>query len=322
MDLNRSIVRNLGKLWTFSEFSFGNREPGALNFRYIGYSPNITAMNAKYDRIGIDYNETRRADPYLASRLIHHLQPKEGETYLDIGCGTGNYTAKMAEAMVDESGGKFIGVDPSEIMLENARARTSLVDWRKGTAENIPVEDAAISGVTASFTMHHWADLKVAFRELSRVMKPGARMVILTATPEQMTGYWLGHYFPQMLKDSMEYMPDFREYVEGMAAAGLEISDTEKYFIKEDLQDWFLYSGKHDPARYLDPRVRKGISSFADMANRDEVEAGLRRLKTDVESGEIARVIKQYENDLGDYLFVAGVKPRGGGNFEFLMVNF
>lgn len=261
-------------------------------------------MNAKYDRIGTDYNTTRRADPFLASRLMHHLQAEKGQFYLDIGCGTGNYTSKMAE-----SGIEFVGVDPSEKMLEKARLRNPSIDWRRGSAEAIPVEDGLMSGITASFTLHHWTDLNAAFRELNRVMKPGAQMVMLTATPEQMAGYWLCEYFPGMMEDSMNQMPDYQKVVNAMSDAGMEVAGTEKYFIQEDLQDWFLYNGKQKPERYLDPAVRKGISSFSDLARQTEVGNGLQQLEKDIKSGKIREVMDRYENDHGDYMYIFGGKP-------------
>ena len=51
-------------------------------------------MNAKYDNIGLNYNETRAGDPYIAERLFENLNPKTSKLYLDIGCDTGNYTTK------------------------------------------------------------------------------------------------------------------------------------------------------------------------------------------------------------------------------------
>jgi len=42
---------------------------------------------ALYDRIGVGYDDTRQADPYLRSRLIHHLRPSPSGRYLDIGSG-------------------------------------------------------------------------------------------------------------------------------------------------------------------------------------------------------------------------------------------
>jgi ubiquinone/menaquinone biosynthesis C-methylase UbiE len=68
-----------------------------------------------YNKIGSEYNTTRKADPYIAEKIYNFLAPEEGKTYLDIGCGTGNYTVKLEEMGVD-----FIGVDPSEVMLERA----------------------------------------------------------------------------------------------------------------------------------------------------------------------------------------------------------
>ena len=63
-------------------------------------------MTEKYDIIGKGYNTTRKADPYLSSRLFHLLSPVKGETYLDIGCGTGNYSIALNEMGVD-----FIAID-------------------------------------------------------------------------------------------------------------------------------------------------------------------------------------------------------------------
>ena len=49
-----------------------------------------------YDRIGIGYDVTRRADPYLTRRLLGLLEPRSGGLYLDVACGSGNYTAALA----------------------------------------------------------------------------------------------------------------------------------------------------------------------------------------------------------------------------------
>ena len=58
-------------------------------------------MEIKYDKIGINYNETRKADPYISERLFKHLNLKAGELFLDIGCGTGNYTNSLSKKGID-----------------------------------------------------------------------------------------------------------------------------------------------------------------------------------------------------------------------------
>jgi ubiquinone/menaquinone biosynthesis C-methylase UbiE len=261
-------------------------------------------MEIKYDRIGNDYNLTRKADSYLTEQLYFHLQPVEDEKYLDIGCGTGNYTSKLQTKGVD-----FIGVDPSERMLEKARASNDKIDWRMGSAENIPLPPNAVNGIIGSLTIHHWTDLKAGFTELFRVVKPNGRIVIFTSTPEQMRGYWLNRYFPKMLSDSMAQMPTLEVIKKAMKDSGIEFLKTHKYFIQPDLEDQFLYCGKHNPELYFDEQIRKGISSFSSLSNQTEVESGLSELRKDMASGEITDTIKSFENEKGDYVYIIGKKP-------------
>ncbi len=256
-------------------------------------------MEAKYDKIGVGYNTTRKADSYLSERLLKNLNPTIGGVYLDIGCGTGNYTD-----ILQKLGYNFIGIDPSTQMLDEAKLKNYNIDWRIGNAENTGLKTNSVDGIIASLTIHHWADIEQGFTELARVLKPNGNIVIFTSTPEQMNGYWLNHYFPRMLEDSAKQMPTLDTVEKAMKVAGLEITNTEPYYIKPDLEDLFLYSGKHKPELYFQPEIRKGISSFAALANAEEVEKGLTELKKDIDSGQIDDVTKLYENDLGDYLYI------------------
>ena len=256
-------------------------------------------MEIKYDKIGTGYNSTRQADPYLTERLIHHLQPQNDRLYLDIGCGTGNYTCTLAD-----KGLNFIGVEPSEKMLSEAKNRNQQINWLKGTAEQIPTEDKAFDGIIATLTIHHWTDLKKAFVELDRVLADNGKIVMFTSTPEQMKGYWLNHYFPKMLHSSIVQMPSLVDIQEAIRQTGLKITDIEKYFIKDDLQDCFLYVGKNNPDCYFDETIRHGISSFSSLANIEEVKQGLSKLKNDIDNQSFDKIKDQYANELGDYLFI------------------
>ncbi|HTF03766.1 MAG TPA: class I SAM-dependent methyltransferase [Bacteroidia bacterium] len=257
----------------------------------------------KYDQIGVGYNQTRKADHYLLGRMIHFLDTKPGGVYLDIGCGTGNYTIAFSNRGV-----KLIGIDPSEAMLSIARSRSADVEWKNGKAESIPLADNSVDGILAVLTTHHWTNQNKGYAELGRVLKPGGTIVIFTATPEQMKSYWLSHYFPKMLQDGRKQMLPYETIEENLLTGGFTEVKTEKYFVTNDLQDLFLQCGKYNPAIYLDEQVRRGISSFATAKNAEEVQSGLASLRSDIDSGNIEEVVKQYESEVGDYLFVIAKK--------------
>ncbi|WP_299115919.1 class I SAM-dependent methyltransferase [uncultured Winogradskyella sp.] len=262
-------------------------------------------MSTKYNKIGINYNQTRKANPFLTEQLLKHLNPTKNGLYLDIGCGTGNYTNEF-----QKSGFTFIGIDPSIEMLQKARQRNQNIQWQIGTAENTNLTQSSIDGIIGTLTIHHWTNLSRAFSELNLVLKPNGKIVLFTSTPQQMMGYWLNHYFPKMLDDSMVQMPSLQTVKDAMISAGLKITATEAYNIKPDLQDQFLYCGKQNPELYFDDNIRQGISSFSALANKDEVEKGLKNLRMDIDSGKINDLVKSYENGLGDYLYIIAEKTK------------
>lgn len=223
--------------------------------------------------------------------------------YLDIGCGTGNYTIEL-----HKKGLQMIAVDPSIEMLAKAKAKNNKIDWQLGSAENLDLPNHSIDGVIATLTLHHWKDIKAGFRELHRVLKPGGKMVLFTSTPNQMKKYWLNDYFPKMLEESIRQMPSKENTLTAISESGIKIIKTDRYFVRPDLEDHFLYCGKQNPELYFNPQVRNGISSFSDLALQQEVERGLLKLRQDIDSGKINEVISSYNNDSGDYLFIVGEK--------------
>lgn len=254
----------------------------------------------KYDVIGSNYNETRKADPFITKKVLEYLKPKKGGVYLDIGCGTGNYTIEFQKV-----GFHFIGVDPSQKMIGKAKSIESNIDWRLGAVENLDLKQNSVDGVVAMLTIHHWEDLNKAFSEISRVLRSQAKLVIFTSTPKQMKEYWLNHYFPKMLEASIKQMPSLEDVERAMNINGLKVLKKEKYNVLPNLQDKFLYSGKHNPELYFEEKIRQGISSFASLSNYKEVQQGLIKLKQDVDTGNIRKVIESYDNQFGDYLFIS-----------------
>lgn len=256
-----------------------------------------------YNKIGNNYNKTRASDPYIAETIYQLIIDNKEGNYLDIGCGTGNYTIAIADKGVN-----VYGVDPSEKMLKIASERNDKINWLLGSAENIPLPDNFFNGIFGTLTLHHWQNIPAAFKELFRVMKEGGNLVFFTSTPEQMNKYWLNHYFPKMMQDSIKVMPGETMLQKAALEAGFSLVDAIPYSVQDNLKDCFLYVGKNNPEIYFDPAIRKGISSFAALSNIEEVNQGLEQLQKDIYSGEFKKIKEQFESNAGDYLFFRSVK--------------
>ena len=261
-----------------------------------------------YNRIGSGYNSTRQADTFITNKLYELLSPRTGGLYLDIGCGTGNYTIALAI-----KGLNFYGVEPSGQMLEIARSKNQNVHWLSGRAEQIPADDQLFDGAIATLTLHHWADIEKGFKEIYRVLKYDSRAVIFTATPQQMKGYWLNHYFPLMLAAAIAQMPSVNALTKAVMEAGCSIIGTEKYFVHDDLKDYFLYAGKNRPEIYLGGEVRKNISSFSIPSNSVEIRNGLSALKDDIGNDIFKKIKGKFDNYNGDYSFIILEKKKSLG---------
>ena len=256
-------------------------------------------MNAKYDSIAGHYNQTRKADPYLLQKLYDKLDPQSNEHYLDVGCGSGNYSLGLIE-----KGVQLDGVDPSEEMLKIIRSKAPQRQWTKAKVEELPFPDAHFNGGTAFLTIHHWDDLIKGFAEIHRICKKGARFILFSSCSEQMQGYWLRHYFPEMMDASIQQMPSFIHILEAILHSGLKVYSRDNYFVKPDLQDLFLYNGKEDPERYFDAGIRAGISSFSNLCSDEELNRGLTRLRSDIDGGEFEKIKQENEHEEGDYYFL------------------
>jgi SAM-dependent methyltransferase len=113
----------------------------------------------------------------VSQALLAHAAPKPGMAVLDIGCGCGALTAKLAESVGPS--GRVLGVDLSEEMLALAKARLSAYPQA-----GVMLADAAAYAFTpfadlavSQFGVMFFGDPVQAFSNFRDAIKPGGRLV-------------------------------------------------------------------------------------------------------------------------------------------------
>src|SRR4051794_36812228 len=111
---------------------------------------------------------------------VHHavlseLRRHPARRILDVGCGTGDLTARLHGELRPEL---VAGCDFSAGMLGQARARTGAVDWLRGDALRLPFRDSRFEAIVSTEAFHWFPDPVAALREFHRVLSPGGRALV------------------------------------------------------------------------------------------------------------------------------------------------
>ena len=137
-----------------------------------------------FDRIAARYDVLNRVlsfgtDLSWRRRAIARAEIRPGMTVLDVGAGTGDLSfdaaAHGAEVIaIDLSSGMLAVLERRSTDAQRARIRAVV-----GSAESLPLPDASVDRIVTGFTVRNVGDLRRAFTEFRRVLRPGGRAVVL-----------------------------------------------------------------------------------------------------------------------------------------------
>lgn len=159
---------------------------------------------------------------------LSRLLLRGGEQILDVGCGTGKLTRRLATAAAKSTGSLVVGLDAAPRMIAVARRKAAShtnIRFDVGLAEHLPYGQATFDAAVSTFFFHHINyELKCrALTELRRVLRPGAKLIVIDVdTPTNIFGRLCAHAGAWLFQQD-----EIRENIRGqlrtaMATAGFQ----------------------------------------------------------------------------------------------------
>lgn len=209
--------------------------------RTLGYSPE--EMNA--------IDETVAGSSMGCGNPLAFSAVQVGETVLDLGSGAGFDLLIAAEHV--GAAGRVIGVDMTPEMIATAQANIAAsphrnIEVRRGTIEDLPVDDAAVDWVISNCVINLSPEKEKVFSEIYRVLRPGGRFsisdIVVNDLPDAL------REDPVLYNSCIAGAVSETEYVAGLNAAGLggievnkRIEFTAQLLNSTDLQALFNSTG-------------------------------------------------------------------------------
>jgi SAM-dependent methyltransferase len=179
-----------------------------------------------------------------------HLSPLPGMTVADIGAGTGAFAA----AFSDWFGLSILAVEPSAAMRAQIPRRPG-IRVLAGDASTLPLPDGSADGAWLSLVIHHIPDLEAAAREIRRVLRPGAPVLIRQGFPGRAdparTFPW--EFFPETARTADTY-PSVEQTCQAFGTAGFHRDALEP--VPETLTSLAGFLAQADTFRRADTNMR------------------------------------------------------------------
>ena len=184
-----------------------------------------------------------------------------GDQVLDVGCGTGIHTVSIAA----QTGAAVYGLEPAAEMLAKAITKPAAgrVNWAQGRVEQLPFADSTFDVVTLMMVIHHVVNRPAAISELYRVLRPGGRALILTASHGQIRRHVLKD-FPGVIAIDLRRFPTILTLRRLLVAAGF-------HHVSYHLA---CYAGGDVPTDDYLARVRSKFVSTLSLLNEEAFARG------------------------------------------------
>jgi SAM-dependent methyltransferase len=125
------------------------------------------------------------ADDHAAVQLLRawsaaQLRLRHGSIALELGCGPGTAAAQLVPLVGD--GGRVLGIDHSETMIDAARllqGTSTTLEFSVGDATELDLADGSFDAYRCERTYQHLSNPEAALSEACRVVRPGGRVAVI-----------------------------------------------------------------------------------------------------------------------------------------------
>ncbi|HWG34297.1 MAG TPA: class I SAM-dependent methyltransferase [Gemmatimonadaceae bacterium] len=187
---------------------------------------------AAYDEWAATYDTSPNPQTLLEYEdVMALLAPRPGERILDAACGTGRYTAAIAER-----GATVIGVDFSERMLAEARRRLPNIELRLGDlTKPLGLPASSFDAVVCGQALKHLSSLDQPFAEFARLLRPSGRLVFSVTHPDMnWTDYEMSRDPGFIVAAHADiYHHTIEQYLQAIAGAGFLVECTAAIAVSE-----------------------------------------------------------------------------------------
>jgi demethylmenaquinone methyltransferase/2-methoxy-6-polyprenyl-1,4-benzoquinol methylase len=182
-------------------------------------------------------------DKLWRRKAVNYLKKDNPKMILDVATGTADLAIECLKLNPD----KVIGVDLSEGMLSMGRKKLAAsgqdakIELRKGDSEKLLFEDSTFDACTVGFGVRNFEDLDKGLAEIYRVLKPGAKLVVLefskprTFPVKQLYNLYFNTILPlwgryisksnsaySYLPESVKHFPDGQDFLNHLEKVGFK----------------------------------------------------------------------------------------------------
>ena len=184
------------------------------------------------------YNEKHAFVYQYGEELIQLLDPKPDQRILDLGCGSGQLTAK-----INELAKEAIGIDKSAEMIADAKSKFPQIEFQVADASNFKF-DKTFDSIFSNATLHWVKDYQAAIQCMYENLLPGGNLVL------EFGGKGNVQTIVQALRNSLQdkgyqkqaelalwYFPSIGEYSSALEAGGFRVLFAQHFDRPTELAD-------------------------------------------------------------------------------------